>query len=163
MSVKRFRDPAGLLPDRLSVDFREPSPDDVEAVDAIFQAVSPRGRIERLKRHAEIQDLADALLADFEAAGTMTAEIERRLLKAEQSALYLDAAPRVTRDNARQAGTRKGRRPEIDDWIDRQLSADPRGKTPDLWKRAPEWLTDQIGPDRFAKRVTASRKRVASK
>lgn len=159
MSIKRYRDPAGLLPDRLKVDLRNPSPGDVEAVVSILTRASPPGRIDRLRRHSALTDTADAIQADFDRCGNLTPEIERELLKAERNALYLDAAPRVTRDNARQAGTRKSRRPEIDNWIDRQLRADPQAKSPALWERAPEWLTDQIGPDRFAKRVTASRKK----
>jgi hypothetical protein len=67
------------------------------------------------------------------------------------------------RDKKRQAGTRKERRPDITAWISAQLRRDPRAKSPDLWARAPEYITEQIGQDRFAKRVTACRKRVASK
>ncbi len=62
------------------------------------------------------------------------------------------------RDKKRQAGTRKERRPEVTRWIDAQLRHDPHAKSPDLWGRAPEWITEQVGRDRFAKRVTACRK-----
>lgn len=67
------------------------------------------------------------------------------------------------RDKKRQAGTRKERRPEVTQWIAKQLQHDPHAKSPALWGRAPQWITDQIGQDRFAKRVTACRKSVASK
>jgi hypothetical protein len=63
------------------------------------------------------------------------------------------------RDLARQAGTRKPRRPEVDKWIDEALKRDSSARAPALWANAPQWLTDQIGEDRFKKRVTAARKR----
>jgi hypothetical protein len=65
----------------------------------------------------------------------------------------------LLRDRGRQEGTRKPRRPEVDAWIDGQLKANPAAKSPALWGDAPEWITEQIGEDRFAKRVTAARKR----
>lgn len=71
--------------------------------------------------------------------------------------------PLAQRDAKRQAGTRKPRRPKIDAWIEAQLTRDPDAKAPTLWGRAPEWIQDDIGPDRFAKRVTKCRKKVASK
>jgi hypothetical protein len=69
------------------------------------------------------------------------------------------------RDLKRQAGTKRPRRPEVDKWIDQQLENNPGARSPALWAAAPEWLTDQLGEDRFAKRVTDARKRkkVASK
>ena len=70
--------------------------------------------------------------------------------------------PLARRDAKRQAGTRKPRRPEVDDWIATQLRRNPAAKCPALWASAPDWLTDQIGEDRFKKRVTDARKRVAS-
>jgi hypothetical protein len=87
----------------------------------------------------------------------LLADIDR----AESKALYLDAAPKVIRDNKRQNALKQPRRPDIDDWLESQLKADPAAKSPYLWDIAPEWLTDQIGIDRFKKRVTAARKRVA--
>lgn len=62
------------------------------------------------------------------------------------------------RDQKRQAGTRKERRPDVTQWIDGQLRTEPNARAPALWARAPEWLTEQIGIDRFRKRVTACRK-----
>lgn len=61
------------------------------------------------------------------------------------------------RDRKRQAGTRAPRRPDISKWIDKQLAHDPAAKCPALWDKAPSWLTDQIGLDRFRKRVTERR------
>lgn len=66
------------------------------------------------------------------------------------------------RDEKRQAGTRKERRPEVTEWIDKQLARDPHVKSPELWSRAPAWLKDQISIDRFKKRLTNRRKKVAS-
>ncbi|HEY8682042.1 MAG TPA: hypothetical protein VIM06_02650 [Rhodanobacter sp.] len=70
--------------------------------------------------------------------------------------------PLAQRDEKRQAGTKKPRRPDIDQWIARQLELNPAARSPTLWNAAPDWITDYLGVDRFAKRVTAAR-RVASK
>jgi hypothetical protein len=67
------------------------------------------------------------------------------------------------RDKKRQAGTRKEKRPDITEWIDKQITLNPKAKSPELWYIAPDWLTDQIGERRFAARVTARRKARASK
>lgn len=64
----------------------------------------------------------------------------------------------VLRDRARQDGTRRDRRPEINEWIARNLKRDPDAKSPALWSAAPDWLTDQIGFRAFAVRVTRQRK-----
>jgi hypothetical protein len=71
--------------------------------------------------------------------------------------------PMAQRDVKRQDGTRVERRPDVTEWIDAQLANDPSAKSPDLWRRAPDWLTDQIGERRFATRVTGRRKARASK
>jgi hypothetical protein len=67
----------------------------------------------------------------------------------------------MKRDDSRQEGTRKERRPEISDWINTQLTRDPDAKSPALWAIAPEWITDVISVDRFSKRVTAGRKKLS--
>lgn len=66
--------------------------------------------------------------------------------------------PLARRDKKRQDGTTKERRPEINEWIKKMLSRDPDAKSPALWEGAPDWITDQIGYDRFSKRVTEVRK-----
>lgn len=66
--------------------------------------------------------------------------------------------PFVKRDAQRQEGTKKPKRPEVNDWIEKKLKADNGMKSPELWGMAPDWITDQIGIDRFKKRVTAVRK-----
>ena len=70
-----------------------------------------------------------------------------------------DAAESLARDRARQEGTQKSRRADIDDWIRNQLAADPTLKSPELWERAPQRITDQIAVDAFKKRVTGVRKK----
>ena len=66
--------------------------------------------------------------------------------------------PLAQRDKKRQDGTQKERRPEITEWINKKLKSNPSAKSPDLWDSAPEWLTEQIGFERFSKRVTKARK-----
>ena len=75
----------------------------------------------------------------------------------------------IQRDILRQKGTRKPRRPEINEWIERQLRRQPDAKSPELWNRAPEWITDQdhhdvaIKYEAFARRVTNTRDRLGLK
>ncbi len=66
--------------------------------------------------------------------------------------------PLARRDKKRQDGTTKERRPEINEWIKKMLRRAPGAKSPALWEGAPDWITDQIGYDRFSKRVTEVRK-----
>lgn len=70
----------------------------------------------------------------------------------------LNVRHEVLRDRARQGGTRRKRRPKINEWIARNLKRDPDAKSPALWSAAPDWLTDQIGFRAFAARVTQQRK-----
>jgi len=105
-------------------------------------------RDEFMKRRARAGDATshDAMLRDLEYLQV-------------NWAYSVQLLPSVQRDDKRQEGTRKPRRPNVDDWIDGQLRANPAEKSPALWHRAPEWITDQIGQGRFAKRVTVARKR----
>jgi hypothetical protein len=73
--------------------------------------------------------------------------------------IKLGVIPRVRRDFNLQMSKRKAKRPELDKWIDQQFSADPTLKSPELWSRLPQRFKDNIGEDRFSKRVTAGRKR----
>lgn len=68
--------------------------------------------------------------------------------------------PAGLRDTKRQAGTRQPRRPDIDEWILKQLQRNPCAKSPALWAMAPESITDQVGQGRFSKRVTTARKKM---
>lgn len=71
--------------------------------------------------------------------------------------------PLAKRDKKRQDGTKQPRRPEINDWIKRKLKAEPQARSPALWRMAPDWITDQIGEDRFSKRVTQVRKELSGR
>jgi hypothetical protein len=161
MAVKRIPDPAGLLMDRVSVtDLDKALPGTVEwdAMAEVLLATSVPGRIDSLRRHVDLEPLAKALLERFESSGQRAdAQLLLEVTQAESRALYLDAAPYVIRDKKRQDGTRKERRPDITEWIDRQLDLTPGAKSPELWAKAPEWITEQIGPRRFALRVTMRR------
>lgn len=117
-------------------------------------------RLEMLERRAWA---IEALMANNHDAAI--GHLEWMLLRQKMDAREEFLLPKARRDEARQQGTKKERRPEITKWITAQLQAAPDAKSPDLWKAAPEWLTEQISYDRFSKRVTAARKSqsVASK
>lgn len=87
-------------------------------------------------------------------------EINGLLEEARHGLLNAIYEPMVKRDSERQKGTHKPRFPECDDWMDNQLRRHQGAKSPALWRHAPDWITDRIGYDRFAKRVTAARKRI---
>lgn len=158
MAVKRYKDPAGLKPDHAHIvlDGEDDHRDDVFA---LLVAASPPGRIERLREHPELAERADKLAARFkELGGTADWRLMNDIAQAEFHALYLSAADKVIRDNARQSGTRKPRNPELQAWIDREAKRTPDATAAELWDRAPDWVTDQIGIDRFRKRLSAARK-----
>jgi hypothetical protein len=172
MTVKRRKDPAGLLGDHVSVDLRDGATRaDMEAVLEILKYNSPGARIARLRKHPELVERANRLEAQLvngsaEIIVNGKRKLNRRLMEelaaAERDALYLAAAPAAIRDRKRQAGTRKPRgprNPEVDSWIDAQLKNRPDATAPDLYERAPSWLSAMVRRERFAKRVTAARKR----
>lgn len=154
----RIKDPAGLLPDHVSVD-----PDDPVSVFKLLKGLSPASRIEQLRRHEALAEKADELLSLLDESGSASMYLMNLIASAERDALYLDAAPRVERDNKRQDGTKKERRPKINEWIRNQLRSNPDAKSPNLWSDAPDWITDQIGYNRFTKRVTGCRKELKIK
>ncbi len=65
--------------------------------------------------------------------------------------------PLARRDDRRQAGTKKPRRPDIDNWISTAITNRPDATRDELWNDAPQWIKDDIGKDRFKKRVSAQR------
>lgn len=68
------------------------------------------------------------------------------------------AAKAINRIERLDEKNREPRRPDVDEWIRKQLASDPSIKSPELWDRAPGTIKDQLGPDRFKKRVTKVRK-----
>lgn len=64
----------------------------------------------------------------------------------------------VRRDQSRQAGTRKKRKPEINEWIFKAIMKYPNATRDELWVEAPEWITEDITRYRFVKRVSEVRK-----
>ena len=65
--------------------------------------------------------------------------------------------PLAQRDKARQDGTKKERRPKITEWIDKAIDRFPEATREELWNEAPQWLIEQIGLERFKKRVSSRR------
>ena len=120
---------------------------------------------------AQLATKADQALSALDAEDTITAawlavEVGQhleRITTVLAVAKALKLTPKANRDDRRQEGTRKERRPEITEWIETQLTRQPAAKSPELWRIAPEWLTDQIGEDRFSKRVTAARKSLSGR
>lgn len=139
-----------------------------EEWEAMYQGLvhhSPPGRIANIEKMLPeangdpANDMRrDHVLRMVEKAKTGNFDLEA-LREAETTLRELMLVPMVQRDQKRQQGTKKPRRPEIDQWIDRQLERTPDAKSPDLWKAAPDWITDPIAYDRFCKRVTQGRKR----
>lgn len=93
MTVKRYKDPAGLLPDRVTVNL-DGHPDDINALVEVLKAAAPATRVERLRIHPELRERADELAEMLQKTG---GNADHRLLgmiaQAECSALYLKAAP----------------------------------------------------------------------
>ena len=86
------------------------------------------------------------------------------LQQARNYMVMAEADTGVVRDRVRQAGTRKKRLPEINDWLDRQLERDPDIKSPALWPKFIDHYdsinTDPpIEIDAFKKRLTKARRR----
>ncbi len=161
MTIERFPYEVSVLPDKVRVKF-DGKHDPKEADALIKQAImnsTPRARIEKLRRHPEMGAEADRLQALL-AAGVTDDGFFDKIALAEKDAFLLDAHPKLLRDAKRQAGARKERRPEITHWIEQHLRHDPRAKSPDLWKIAPEFITDAITEHPFKKRVTAVRKKM---
>lgn len=158
MTTTRYKDGAGLLGDLMQVELNG-SPEDLPETRHLISGVSPASRIEALRCHPQLIETADELAARLKGPRrTADMHLLHDISQAEFRALHISASPSVIRDGKRQAGTRKERRPDISDWIDKQLTRNPDAKSPDLWSRAPDWIVEQIGERRFATRVTQRRK-----
>lgn len=108
-----------------------------------------------------ISPLVDfAILRWFYSAEARLPEFEKWSEAASKHILSATRGIGADRDQRRQFGTRKERRPKITQWITKQLARRPGVKSPELWTDAPDWITDDIGYDRFSKRVTAARKKL---
>jgi hypothetical protein len=86
--------------------------------------------------------------------------IYRKPLTKEEAVLWLLSGSVGLRDFRRQEGTRRERRPKITLWIQAQLKRQPDLSREQLWQDAPESITDEIGQDRFFKRVSDQRKQL---
>ena len=160
MTTKRTPDPAGLLGDHVRVEI-DGAPDDLRSTAKLISVLSPASRIEALRRHPELIELADSLAARLVGPRKRAdMHLMHDIAQAEHRALYLAAAPSSIRDRARQAGTRKPREtvPGLQDWIAKQVQRRTGETAHDLWNRAPEEFTEAIGFDRFRKRVSRARK-----
>jgi len=59
-------------------------------------------------------------------------------------------------------GRKLPKRREVQKWIDAEVAKKTAETAKKLWSRAPDWLTDQIGFDRFQKRFTQARKKAGN-
>lgn len=100
MSTKRYQDPAGLLQDRVHIQFNG-DPDDIKNLRASLEAATPVARIARLQQHPALRAKADALAAELKdgEADLMTL---LKITQAEGAARYLAAAPHVISDRKTQ-------------------------------------------------------------
>lgn len=55
------------------------------------------------------------------------------------------------------AGRRKPKRQELQEWVNREVAKATGETAEQLWARTPDWITEQIGLDRFRKRFTRAR------
>lgn len=147
MPIKITRDPAGLLPDQVHINFKPGyGKKEVEALRRRLDAATPSARIERLRRHAALRSLADDLAAELGPNGSADLGILHDISRAEKKALYLDAAPKViAANNSRNGPAKKNakRKAEADarhaEW---QRLADP------IWRKFPRqtagWIAERI-------------------
>jgi hypothetical protein len=108
MSVKRIRDPAGLLGDRITVDFTDPKPDDFKAARSLIASQSPATRINRLRRHQQLESTADELAEWLRhSKGSAAPQLLVAIANAEYKALYLEAAQSAIEKRTRDRNQRK--------------------------------------------------------
>lgn len=136
--VRRTPDPAGVLPDNVSIEFGGDAAAEVKALAEILTAASPQGRVDRLALVDEMGVIATELQARLKSTG---GNADDRLLAdialAEHRASYLKTQAALIRDHKRQAGTRKERAtkwPLLDRWLDDQLSTFPTMSANGLWR-----------------------------
>jgi hypothetical protein len=136
------------------------------------------GRIEMFMEQAahELDD-AERMISAMKGPPTKAwwVSFRKALELADKYMLMASNDHAVIRDGERQAGTEKPRFPECNEWIDDQLRRQPDAKSPELWSRAPDWITEDrpipgkdtsrrtLSYDSFARRVTAGRGRLGLK
>lgn len=75
-----------------------------------------------------------------------------------------DNRPSVKHKRTLHARARDPRNPGLQQWIEKQVQRLPDATAKEIYCGAPAWVTDDVGEDRFIKRVTQARKAlVASK
>lgn len=160
MTTKKTKNPTGLMGDHVHIDLTNPVDFDLYEIKELLERNTPLYRIDQLKDIPGIKERAERLEAEIKNQNGQANPIQLASISGlETTALYLKAAPVVIRDNKRQEGTKKERRPNINAWINKQMKRTPKATRPELWDMAPDWLTDEIGRDRFLKRVSKVRKK----
>lgn len=94
-----------------------------EAVLKALKLKLPAARIERLRRHEELRDIADVLAVELEAATTDLGKrgVLHSITEAEGTARELDDAPYVEKQKAlleKRRQPRSGHRLSLDAWLD---------------------------------------------
>lgn len=109
------------------------------AVSLALKSHSPAVRIERLREHERLQEKADELAVWLdELGGKANAVLLLAIETAEGEALRANVAPKVERDDARQAGMKEPRgskMPKLDEWLDGQ---DLKLSNDKLWTLLPD-------------------------
>jgi len=129
MSIKRTPDPLGMRGDRATIE-PDGKPETFAAVAALIAENTPAARIERLRQHPALQELADRLAAEL-VNGSASKELLIEIAGAEQHAIAHRVAPLV--DKGRKF-TPKGRGPgPIRKAIERLLKRKPDMTNAELW------------------------------
>lgn len=152
---------------------------------------SQRARLLKVAETPQLRQEAEALLPLFPELKRYTARreaalehelIEEQIVALERRAIHWKLAPKMHRDDRRQAGTKKqrgSRWPALDRWLDQALKQEPEQSTKELWRMLelddpnlidPDCYVDcdkivKTGTDQeltfrgFEKRVTTARRR----
>ena len=98
---------------------------------------------------------ADDLLA-LQILGNQVAQI----VNDKQGMADAFLGPLGVQEAKRRDASKRPRRPHIDEFIRKRLTLDPTAKGTDLWDQVPSSISDDIGRDRFLKRVSKVRKEI---
>lgn len=129
MSIKRTPDPLGIRGERVKIE-PDGKPETFAAVAALIAENTPAARIERLRQHPALQELADRLAVRL-VDGSASKELLIEIAGAEQHAVAHRVAPLVKK--ARQFAP-KGRGPgPIRKAIRRLLKRAPGMRNAELW------------------------------